>query len=85
MRINVESEGKKIRLALPSGLIYGIAFSGVGLKYLKRYGENEAFANVTKQDIKNIRKTIKRMRKIHKKWNIVEVDSADGDRVRVRL
>ena len=85
MRINVESEDKRIKLALPSGLIYRIVFSGVGLKCLKRYGGDNCFSNITKKDMKKIRKTIRRMRKIHKSWNIVEVDSAEGDHIVVRL
>jgi hypothetical protein len=35
--------------------------------------------------MKKIRKTLRRMRKIHKNWNIVEVDSADGDHIIIRL
>ena len=85
MRINIESEGKKIRLALPSGLIYGFAFGRAGLKYLKRYVDADMFANMTKKDMKKIRKTLLRMRKIHKNWNVVEVDSSDGDRIKIRL
>ena len=85
MRINIESEGKKIRLALPSGLIYGLVFGRAGLKYLKRYVDADMFANMTKKDMKKIRKTLLRMRKIHKSWNVVEVDSSDGDRIKIRL
>ena len=84
MRIKIESQEKNLNLALPSGLVSRIAFSGVGLRYLKKHGDN-SFKNLTKRDMKNIRKTLRRMRKIHKNWNIVEVDSADGDHVIIRL
>ena len=84
MRIKIESQEKNLNLALPSGLVSRIAFSGVGLRYLKKHGD-DAFKNLTGRDMKNIRKTLRRMRKIHKNWNIVEVDSADGDHIIIRL
>lgn len=85
MRIKIESQEKNLNLALPSGLMSRIAFSGIGLRYLKKHGGDDSFSNLTKRDMKNIRKTLRRMRKIHKNWNIVEMDSADGDHVIIRL
>lgn len=85
MRIRIDSEEKKLNLALPSGLMSRIVFSGLGLRYLKKHGGDDAFSNLTKRDMKNIRKTLRRMRKIHKNWNIVEVDSSDGDHIIIRL
>ena len=81
MIIRIKTEGKKIFLPIPSSW----AFSRMGLHFLKKNDDDGDFANITPKQMRNIRKTIRKMRKKHKNWNIVEVDSSDGTYVRIKL
>lgn len=81
MIIRIKAEGKKIFLPIPSDWV----FSRVGLHFLKKNDNDGDFANLSPKHMRNIRKTIRKMRKKHKKWNLVEVDSSDGTYVRIKL
>lgn len=81
MVIRVKTEGKKIFLPIPSNWV----FSRIGLRFLKKNDEDGNFANISPKQMRNIRKTICKMRKRHKNWNLVEVDSSDGTYVRIKL
>jgi hypothetical protein len=81
MTIKIKTDGKKIFIPIPVTW----AFGRIGLNYLKKHDEDGSFSNVTPKTMKNIRKTIRKMKRIHKKWNLVEVESNDGTSVRIRL
>ena len=81
MIIRIKTEGKKIVLPIP--VLW--AFGRLGLSFLKKHVDDESFKNVTPKDMKKIRKTIRKMKRKHKKWNLVEVDSSDGTSVRIKL
>ena len=81
MKIKIKTEKLNLFFAVPTVLV----FSDIGLLFMKicdKYGD---FKGVTFKDMRNIRKTIRRIRKKHKNWNLVEVDSTDGTCVRVKL
>ena len=81
MIIRIKTEGKKIVLPIP--MLW--AFGRTGLNFLKKHSDDDAFKNVTPKDMKKIRKTMRKMKKIHKNLNLVEVDSSDGTSVRIKL
>ena len=81
MTIRIVTEGKRIFLPIPITW----AFGRIGLKYLKKHDDTDSFKNVTPKAMRKIRRTIRRMRRKHKTWNLVEVDSSDGTSVRIRL
>ena len=81
MVIKIKTRGKKIFLPIPTMW----AFSGVGLYFLKKFDTDNTFSGLKAKDMRKIRKTIRRMRRKHKKWNIVEADCTDGTYVRIKL
>lgn len=81
MVIRIKSEGTRIFLPIPTMWV----FSGTGLFFLKKLDKDESFKGLKPKHMRNIRKTIRRMRKRHKKWNLVEVDCTDGTFVRIKL
>ena len=81
MVIRIKTKGKKIFLPIPSNWV----FSRIGLRFLKKHDDDGDFANLSPKHMRNIRKTIRKMRRKHKNWNLVEVNSSDGTYVRIKL
>ena len=81
MRITVRSkEGPNIWLPLPSGLILNSFVARLAPKYLKDQG-----IDVTKEQAVAFVKELNRYRRKHRNWVLVEVESADGDHVKIKL
>ena len=81
MVIRIKSEGTRIFLPIPTMWV----FSGTGLFFLKKLDKDESFKGLKPKHLRSIRRAIRRMRKKHQKWNLVEVDCADGTFVRIKL
>lgn len=81
MKIKIKTEKLNLFFAVPTFLV----FSDIGLLFMKICDKDGDFKRVTFKDMRNIRKTIRRMRKKYTNWNLVEVDSTDGTCVRVKL
>ena len=81
MRIIVKSkEGPNIWLPLPSGLLLNPLTARLAPKYLKDHG-----VHITSQQAVTFIKTLNRYRRKHRDWVLVEVESADGDYVKIKI
>lgn len=81
MKIVVKStEGPNIRLLFPSGMVLNRFAAGLAPKYLKDQG-----ITITKEQARHFIKELNRYRRHHPKWVLVEVRSAEGDEVMIKL
>ena len=81
MKIVVKSnEGPNIRLPIPSGLVLNRFVAGFVPKYLKGYG-----LDITKEQAILFVKALNQYRHKHPEWVLAEVQSADGEYVKVKL
>lgn len=81
MKIVVNSkDGTNIILPFPTGLMLNSAMAGIGMKYLKQHG-----INISKKQSSAFIKELNRFRRKHRDWVLVEVQSADGDYVKIKL
>ena len=64
----------------PTGLIMNRFTSGIIRRKLKKEG-----IRLTRKQVSLFINEIKRYKKSHADWNLVEVDSKDGDRVTVKI
>lgn len=81
MRIVVKSnEGPNLWLPFPSGLVLNRFVAGLAPKYLKQYG-----LNITKEQAIFFVKELNRYRRKHPEWVLVEVQSSDGEYVKIKL
>jgi hypothetical protein len=69
-----------IRLPIPTGLVLNRWGVGLVLDSLKKYG-----LNVTKEQAVDFARFLNRYRRSHPEWVLVEVESADGDYVKIKL
>ncbi|MBQ7344051.1 MAG: hypothetical protein IJW53_04725 [Clostridia bacterium] len=80
MRISITSENKSFNLRFPTRL----AFTRLGLSFLKK-AHVDLPENFSSRDLKRLYRVIKESRKIHKDWYVVEVESSDGENVKIKL
>ncbi len=80
MKIKVCADNIKINLAVPNWLI----ISRAGLKALKK-SDNKMFDGIKPKHLRKIRKTVKRMKKLHGDWSLITVDIGDERTVELKI
>ena len=81
MKIIVKSNDEpNCWLPIPSGLVLNRFTAGLAPKFLKKHG-----IDITKEQATRIIDELKRFRRSHPDWVLVEVESSDGDYVKIKL
>ena len=81
MKIVVKSnEGPNIWLPIPSRLVLNRFVGGFAPHYLKEYG-----LDITKEQAISFVKALNQYRRKHPEWVLVEVQTSDGEYVKVKL
>ena len=80
MRIVVKSSEGNIWLPIPSGLVFNPLTACFAPKFLKEQG-----VEITRAQAIAFVKELNRYRRKHPKWVLMEVESADGDYVKIKL
>lgn len=81
MRIVVKpDDGKKLKILLPTGLILNRFTAALAPKYLK-----EQNIHITKKQAVSFVKALNCYRRKHPEWVLVEVQSADGEYVKIKI
>ena len=83
MNIHIQWSGHNIRLALPTSLVFHRRILRFALGNIRMDGVT---ANgLSRQQTDTLSAEIRRIKKKHGTWTLVEVESADGERVTVTL
>lgn len=81
MKIVVKSkDGPKLRIPIPTGIVFNRFTAAFVPKYLKKQG-----LNVTKEQAVAFVKALNQYRRKHPEWVLVEAQSSDGERVEIKL
>lgn len=81
MKIIVEEkEGQDINLQLPTGLVLNGITAGVISRLCEKNG-----VQIPKEYMKELIKEVKKYKKEHPEWTLVEVCERNGDRVEIKL
>ena len=83
MKIKITSNGKTTSLLFPTSLILNpisFSFTRGDIKI-----DNVGFSGLKAKDVSKILKVIKRYKKENPEWNLVEIESANGDGVIIKL
>lgn len=80
MRIRVKDEDTNLRLWMPTGLLLSRPIAAAVAK-----GARDKGIPLTGRQLNTLFKAIRRYRKAHRDWVLVEVDSQNGDKVLVKL
>lgn len=88
MRIYVKSPGSRtINIVLPSRLILNNLTATIGTKQINKYiSENtHQEAILSPQEVKKLIKLIHQLKKKYPDWYVVDVESSDGEIVKIKL
>ena len=88
MRMRIKSPEKHLNLIFPTSIL----FTRLGMWLLKKRIKDTAGENASKAlkciegiDIRLLKSTVIRMRKLHKNWKLFEIESADGSSLEIKL
>ena len=98
MRIHVKADGHNIRLAVPTAFLFSRASVWLWLKIMrltlrcsKKHCKHMAdsaeatFANIPDQAVLALCAELMRVKRKHKKWDLVEVATANGEQIHICL
>lgn len=72
----------RLLILLPSCILFSSFSAFIVSKILNRHGDGIC---IGREQLKAFFKEIRRMRKLHPKLHIVDIESSQGDRVKIRL
>ncbi len=81
MKVNVFEQGEQLfALRLPNFMLWSAL-----IEYPKKYADVTLFENVSRKGMKKSKEVLKRMKKLHGEWSIVEVVTNDGTVVDIKV
>ena len=84
MKIHIRSGGRKLRLYLPTCLVFSKTFVRLGCKYGLQYA-GDAVKDISPEAVEALFAEFRRIRQKHGHWELVNIESGDGDIVRIIL
>ncbi len=84
MRIQVKGEGHVVNLFLPTGLLFNPVSARIACHYIRKYAPG-TLSSISPEAIKVLCAELRRIKKKYGKWDLVDIQSADGERVLIRL
>lgn len=89
MKIIIQDGEHDVNLTIPTGLIFNkpVAWLGLraGRKYLKSGNTGVSLDDISEEAVYRLVEELNRIKHRYGSWNLVEVQSADGERVLVTL
>ncbi len=83
MKIHIHSEERAFTVILPTRLLFSKSILKFGVKLGKRYGN--VIPEISPAAVDALCDEIHRIRKTHTSWELVNIQSADGDGVQIIL
>ncbi len=84
MRITVTGSNKNIHLRVPTSLIFSKASAWIAVTMGRKYA-GDSFPNLSVEDMERLLAEFRHIKRTHKDWCLVEVESNSGSYVRVTL
>lgn len=84
MRIILSDAGKKMDLILPTALIFSRLTVWLAMKLGRKYA-GDVMKDIPPEALDALFAEMRRIKKKHGKWDLVQIESADGETVLIRL
>ena len=84
MRIQVTSEDMNLKLILPTALIFNRGIVWIANHFGRKYA-GEAMAGIAPEHLDTLFAEFRRIKRKYGKWDLVELESADGEYVKITL
>lgn len=83
MKLVIKGEGHRLYLFLPNSLFFSPAAYHFLRRTAKKYGEVD-LPEISKETLKSLKRALGSLKKCQRPYNLLEVQSADGDVVLIR-
>ncbi len=83
MKVYIRSKERGFTVILPTRLLFSKGILKFGLKVGKRY--SDAVPDIPPEAVDALCDEIRRIKKTHASWELVDIRSADGETVRIVL
>lgn len=83
MKVHIRSEGRSFTVILPTRLLFSKGILKFGLKVGKRY--SDAVPDIPPAAVDALCDEIRRIKKTHASWELVSIQSAGGEEIRIVL
>ena len=84
MRIQVSGGSHNIKLVLPTALVFNRTIARIGIYYMKKYAPDQV-QELTYEQLDALFAEFRRIKSKHGFWTLVDVQSADGQLVKIIL
>ena len=84
MKIRVKSAERNIHLYLPTNLIFGKGTVWLVNRFGRKYAEN-AMKDIPPEVLDRLFAEFRRIKRNHRRWELVEVQSSDGELIHIIL
>ena len=84
MRITVKDGSRSIHIRIPTCLVFSKAVAKIGSFTIRKYA-SEAAVNIPPEALELLFSDLRRIKKKHKNWEFVNVESASGETVKIIL
>lgn len=84
MKIYIRSEGKTLRFWLPTGMIFSKTSAKIANTLGRKFAP-DAIEGISPEALETLCVEIGKLKKRYKKWELVKVESADGEIVEILL
>lgn len=84
MRIRIKGDGVDVNLVLPTGLLIGKTVIRIANTIGRRYA-TEALEGIPPETLERLCAELRRVKKKHGSWELVDVESASGEIVKIVL
>ena len=84
MKIHIKSGSQNLRIRIPTGLV----FSPLGARFICRYGlqyAGDAMKDLSPEALSALFAEFRRIKRKHGSWELVDIESSDGELVKVVL
>ncbi len=84
MKVQIKGGGHHFSIILPTGLIFSTTSARIANYFSRKYAP-EAMACIPPEAVEALCAEFRRIKKKYGSWDLVEVESTDGEQVRIKL
>lgn len=84
MRILVRDECRDLNIVLPTRLVFSKTLVRIGMYFARKYAP-ETMESIPSEAVEKLLDEMHRIKKKYGSWDLVHVQSADGEEVLIRL
>lgn len=84
MKVQIKESGREFTIFLPNGLIFNDVTLWIAGKAVRKHAP-EALSGISPEAIERLFAELKRIQKKYGTWELVEIQSTNGEQIRITL